>query len=151
MEAGDHAALVATMAPDIVLRSPIVDVPFEGREEAAELFAVLLEVFEEITYLADVPAGDLHVFAFRVKISGKQVEGVDLVRFNERDEASEFTVFLRPLDGIATFSAAVGPAVAKRLGGSPRVVRATTPPANAMMRLTARLAPRLLGMRRARR
>ena len=34
MEASDHAALMETLAEDVVLRSPIVDVAFEGREEA---------------------------------------------------------------------------------------------------------------------
>ena len=150
MEASDHAALMETLAEDVVLRSPIVDVAFEGREEAGELFAVLLEVFEEISYVVDLTADDLHVFAFRLKIRGRPVEGVDLVRFNDQNEVSEITVFFRPLSGIAEFIAATGPKVAKRLDGSPAAVRATTPPVTAMMKLAGRLAPRLLNMRRAR-
>jgi hypothetical protein len=151
MESRDPAAVVETLAHDVVLRSPIIDVPFEGREEAAKLFEALLGAAERIEYHIDSPARDLHVFAFRLSFGGKPVEGVDLVRFNDRGEATEFTVFLRPLDGIATFSAAVGPALAKGLGSSAAAVRAATMPSNAVMRLTARLAPRLLGMRRARR
>ena len=45
MEASDHAALMETLAEDVVLRSPIVDVPFEGREEGGGGFPPLLGGF----------------------------------------------------------------------------------------------------------
>jgi hypothetical protein len=40
-EARDHDAIVAALAPDVVLRSPIFEVPFTGIDEASDLFAVL--------------------------------------------------------------------------------------------------------------
>ena len=150
-EARDAAALAQLMAPNVILRSPILDLPFEGREEAEALYSVLLGEFEEIEFLAEFDDERSYVFAYRLQVGGKPLEGVDLVRFNERGEIGEVTAFMRPLSGIANFSEATGAKVARQLGGSPGAVRAATPPANAMMRLTAKLAPRMLGMRRARR
>ena len=151
MESSDHAALMEALAPDVVLRSPIVDAPFEGKEEAGKLFEVLIDAFEEIEYVADSSAGDVHVLAFRVRIRGEWIEGVDLVRFDEDDLAKEITVFLRPLSGIAAFSEATAVQLAKRLGGSAGALRAGMPAMTLPLKLTGRLAPRLLGMRRARR
>ena len=47
VEARDHEAMVATLAPDCKLYSPVAFKPFDGREAVAELFWNLLEVFED--------------------------------------------------------------------------------------------------------
>jgi hypothetical protein len=147
-EARDHDAILRALAPDVILRSPIIDVPFEGRDEVGKLFAVLLEIFDDISYRAEVQTEDTRLLAFSATVGGTPVEGVDLLRFNAEGEVSEMTVFLRPLSGIAAFTDAAGPRLARRLGRSVAVVRATTPPATAAMRLMSRLAPRLLGIGR---
>lgn len=63
-EARDLDAVVAALAPDVVLRSPIFEVPFTGIDEASDLFAVLLDALWPLTYLDEIP-GDPHVLARR--------------------------------------------------------------------------------------
>ncbi|HEY6653450.1 MAG TPA: nuclear transport factor 2 family protein [Solirubrobacterales bacterium] len=82
-EARDLDAIVAALAPDVVLRSPIFAVPFTGIDEASDLFAVLLDALWPLTYLDEIP-GDPHVLHFTAEIKGEQLEGVDLLRFDQR-------------------------------------------------------------------
>ena len=56
--ARDHAALVDMFAPDIVFRSAVTDTPFEGREEVAELYRVVLEVLRDIEFTDELGDGD---------------------------------------------------------------------------------------------
>jgi hypothetical protein len=149
LQARDPAMIERALAADAIVHSPILDVPFEGREEVTKLFSVIYEVLGEVSYPFDVP-GDPHVFGWSSDVRGEPLEGVDLFSRNERGEVDEITVMMRPFRGIAAFLDATGPLAAKRLGGSPWAVRVATPPTSAAMRLTARFAPRTLGMRRAR-
>jgi hypothetical protein len=145
MEARDPAIVESALAPDAIARSPILDVPFEGREEITKLFSVVFEVLGPMTYVIDVP-GDPHVLAWRTDVRGEPLEGVDMFSRNERGEIQELTVFMRPFRGVAAFIDATGPPLAKRLGGSPLAVRVGNPPVAAAMRTMSRLAPRTLGM-----
>jgi hypothetical protein len=148
MEAGDHEALVASLAPEVILRSPIFDKPFTGIDEASDLFAVLIEVLSPLEYLDDVP-GDPHILHFRAEINGEELEGVDLIRFDDQGRVSEITVLFRPFKGIAAFMTATGPKLGRRRGGAARaaVMRVASAPLTFFMRRTAASGPSLLGLK----
>ena len=147
-EARDHDAIVAALAPDVVLRSPIFDVPFRGIDEASDLFAALLDVIWPVEYLAEIP-GDPHVLYFRAEIDGTEVEGCDLLRFDERGRVKEITVFLRPFPGIAAFLKGTAPALGRKRGGRGRaaIMRAAGAPVGFLMRRTAASGPGLLRLK----
>lgn len=148
-EARDHDGIVEALAPDVVLSSPIFEVPFTGIEEASDLFAVLLEELWPLTYLDEIP-GDPHVLHFTGQIKGKTLEGVDLLRFDDQGRVSEITVFFRPFPAVASFLTAMGPKLGRRRGGAGRgaILRAAGLPVSALMRTTAATGPRLLGLGR---
>jgi SnoaL-like protein len=149
MEARDLDGVLGAMAPDVVVRSPIFDVPFVGREEVGNLFGVLLEIFDELEYLADVPGDGVHVLHFRVRIEGEDVQGVDILRFDDQGLISEMTVMLRPLAGIAHFMDVAGPKLAGRQGRVRGLLaRLLGGPPAIFMRLAARLGPGLIGLKR---
>jgi hypothetical protein len=147
-EARDHDAIVDALAPDVVLRSPIFEVPFTGIDEASDLFAVLLEVLWPVTYLDEIP-GDPHILHFNAEIEGKKLEGIDLLRFDEQGKVKEITVFFRPFPGTAAFLSAMGPKLGRRRHGAARgaVMAAAGAPVSALMRTTALAGPRLLGLK----
>ncbi|MFL5908412.1 MAG: nuclear transport factor 2 family protein [Solirubrobacterales bacterium] len=149
IEARDLDALVAALASDVVLRSPIFDVPFEGIDEASDLFTVLLEVLWPLTYVDEIP-GDPHVLHFTGEIKGTRLEGIDLLRFDDQGRVREITVFFRPFPGAAAFLSAMGPKLGRRRGGAGRAatLAAAGAPVSALMRATASLGPRLLGLSR---
>jgi hypothetical protein len=145
MEARDHDAVIAALAPDVVLWSPIFDKPFTGIDEASDLFAVLIEVLTPLEYLDEIP-GDPHILHFRAQIDETELEGIDLLRFDEQGRVKEITVLLRPFKGVAAFLSATGPKLGRRRGGAGRgaVLRVATAPLTFFMRRTAASGPALL-------
>jgi hypothetical protein len=149
MEARDEAAVRATLAPDVILHSPVLDTPFRGREEVGDLLGVVLGVLGPLTNLADCP-GDPHILFFRTDVDGVELEGVDVLHFDDEGLIREITVLLRPFPGVAAFLRATGPKLARRRKGAVQAAatRAATPPLSGLMRLAAAVTPRLLGLRR---
>jgi hypothetical protein len=148
VEARDHDAVLRALAPDVVLRSPIFEVPFTGIEEVGDLFAVLLEELWPFTYLHEIP-GDPHVLHFTAEIKGEQLEGIDLLHLDDQGRAKEITVFFRPFPAVAAFLSGTGPKLARRRGGAGRAgfLRVAGAPLSALMRTTASTGPRLLGLK----
>jgi SnoaL-like domain len=147
-ETHDHDRIVRVLAPDVVLNSPIVDTPFRGRDEVADLYAALLDTFEQVTYVAETEADGAHIVVFTATVKGTPLEGVDIIRLNDTGQVREMTIFMRPLRGVAAFVEEIGPRLARRRGKSVALVRVATPPATAMMRVLARFAPRMTGVGR---
>ena len=149
-EARDHAAVVEALSPDVVLWSPIFEVPFTGIDEVSDLFAVLLDALWPLTYLDEIP-GDPHVLHFTGEIRGQQLEGLDLLRFDEQGRIKEITVFFRPFPAVAAFLSDTGPKLAEKRGGSRSAafLKVAGAPLSALMRTTAATGPRLLGLRRS--
>ena len=148
MEARDHAAVIDSLADDVVLRSPIFDMPFTGIDEASDLFAVLLEVLEPLEYLDEIP-GDPHVLHFRGEIDGTELEGIDLLRFDQQGKIKEITVLFRPFPGIAAFLSATGPKLGRRRvgGGRAALLRIANAPLTFFMNRTAASGPGLLRLK----
>jgi hypothetical protein len=149
IEARDLDAVVGALSPDVVLRSPIFEVPFTGADEARDLFAVLLEQVWPFTYLNEIP-GDPHVLHFTAEIKGTELEGIDLLRFDDEGRVREMTVLFRPFPAVAAFLSVTGPKLARRRrgGGRAAILRVAGAPVGALMRTTAATGPRLLGLRR---
>jgi SnoaL-like domain len=132
IEARDHPALVETLAPDVVLHSAVTSSPFEGRETVADVYASVIESFEEIEVVDEFASGDTHAFFWRGRIDGRFVEGADRLRLDDAGKVREITVTGRPLSGVATFLSSIGARFAHRRRG---------PAVGRMMRLTARPLP----------
>jgi hypothetical protein len=103
MEARDVAAVVDAFAPDAVLRSPLTArLTFTGHEQIGALAQVLVEVLDDLRYTDEACDGTTGFLAWRARIGGQQIEGVDLLRFGEPDgKIREFTAFFRPLPAAA--------------------------------------------------
>jgi hypothetical protein len=112
VERADHAGMVAALAPDVVFNSPVKHQPFEGREAVAVLFGALLETFEDFRYTDEVATDGLAMLVFRARVGDRELEGVDILRFDDDGLVSEFTVMVRPLTGAIALAEAVG----ERLG-----------------------------------
>lgn len=147
-EARDYDGIVAALAEDVVLRSPIFDRPFTGIDETGDLFAVLLEELWPITYLDEVP-GDPHILHFTGEIKGEELEGIDLLRFDEHGRIKEITVFFRPFPAVAAFLSATGPKLGRKRGGTGRaaILRVAGAPLGFLMRRTSASGPALLRLK----
>jgi hypothetical protein len=108
VENQDHEGMVAALAPDVVFHSPITFKPFEGREAVSTLFGVLLSTFEDFRYTDELDADGVKALVFEARVGDRQVQGLDLLRFDDQGLIAHFTVMVRPLSGAMALAEAVG-------------------------------------------
>lgn len=111
VEARDQDAMVACLAPEVRLYSPVAFKPFAGRESVSELFWNLFQVFEDFRYVDELEGDGTHALIFRANVGGKQLEGLDHLVFGEDGLVTEFTVMIRPLSALIAMGEAMSPRV----------------------------------------
>jgi SnoaL-like domain len=113
VESGDIDAARRLFAEEIVFHSPATFHPFVGRDTVTSLLVIVAETFEDFRYTDEFEADGAHALIFRAGIGGKEIEGVDLLRFDDEGLIADFTVMLRPLSGLVPFAQAMGEKVAQ--------------------------------------
>jgi hypothetical protein len=109
VESQDLGSMVACLAPEVILHSPVTFKPFEGRDAVALLFAVLLRTFEDFRYVGEFTAGDgSAVLHFRTRVGDREVEGIDMMRFDAAGLIDDFTVMVRPFSAVTALRDAIG-------------------------------------------
>jgi hypothetical protein len=114
VETGDIEAIIATLAPDVVLHSPVTFTPFEGRDAVAALLTAVFQTFEDFRYVDELTGDGVHGLVFRARVGERDVEGIDLIRDDGQGRVVDLTVMVRPLSA----TMALGEAVRRRLTGS---------------------------------
>lgn len=141
----DLQAWADALAPDVVMYSPILMSPFNGRDAAIELFEVLFGAIGKLKLTHELSAGDTHVFFWRADIGPDTIEGTDLLRFNETGKIAEIRVLIRPLVDIGKFAAAIGPPLAAKRGfGRGPLTRALILPLKAILAMADAISTRLV-------
>jgi SnoaL-like protein len=108
VEGLDIAAAHALLAEDIVFHSPVTFHPFIGRETVGRLLTIVSETFEDFRYTDELEMDDGHALIFRASIDGRELEGIDLLRFDDDGLIADFTVMIRPMSGLVPFAQAMG-------------------------------------------
>jgi ketosteroid isomerase-like protein len=143
--ARDLEAMRDAVNPDVVLNSPILSTPFEGREAVLELFEVIGETLEDIQYTVDMAEGDVCVMSWRTRIGAVEMEGAEIMRLDDEGRVKEFTVFFRPLAGITVLAQALGRGLAgRRSPARGRLAGIASAPMVLLSRAGDRVAPRLV-------
>jgi SnoaL-like protein len=111
IEAKDLPALMETFAEDAVLHSPITFQPFEGKAAIRRLLSIIFEVFEDFRYTDELDAADgmTKVLVFRTRVKDRDVEGIDMVRFDDAGMIRDLTVMVRPRSSMERLLAEVQP------------------------------------------
>ena len=131
----DLDAVMANLAPEPVLYSAITSTRFEGREVLRDLYASVIEAFDEVRVVDELQNDDTYAFFWEGRIDGRFVAGVDRLRFDSDGRVREITIMGRPLAGLSTFITGIGHRFARRRRG---------PAVAALLRLSARpLGPML--------
>ena len=108
VERSDLEAASELLAPDIVFHSPVTFHPFLGRETVSRLLALVADTFEDFRYTDELTVDGAHALIFKAAIDGRELEGIDLLRFDDQGLIADFTVMLRPLSGLIPFAQAMG-------------------------------------------
>lgn len=98
----DSSGLATLLAEDAVFHSPVVHTPQHGRKLAAAYLGAAFQVFfnPSFRYVREIVGATDAALEFETEIDGILVNGVDLIRWNDRGEITEFKVMIRPLKAI---------------------------------------------------
>ena len=101
VESKDVAVMMEAFAEGAVLHSPITFKPFEGKEAIARLLGILMQVFQDFRYTDELTAEDgTKALIFRTRVGDRDVEGLDLIRFDDTGRIRDFTVMVRPRSAV---------------------------------------------------
>ncbi len=107
-EQKDFSAGPELFAPDVIFRSPAVFKPYEGIEALGVLLGNVAEVFEDFRYIDQVETGDTAVLVFEARVGDKQLNGVDVLRFDDAGLIKEMMVMVRPASGLMALGEEMG-------------------------------------------
>lgn len=98
----DSRGLDALLADDVVFRSPVVHTPQKGKAITTAYLTAALHVLnnEHFRYVGEWYAPNSAVLEFVTQIDGIEINGVDLIAWNEDGRIVDFKVMVRPLKAI---------------------------------------------------
>ena len=105
---GDEEALSAVLADDVVFRSPAVFKPYQRRETTTVVLRAVAKVFEDFRYDDCFEGSDGEVLLFSARVGDRELNGIDLLRFDDEGKVRELTVMIRPLSGLTALVEAMG-------------------------------------------
>jgi hypothetical protein len=108
----DEDAALATIADDVVFRSPAVHTPYEGKETVEGILRLVATVFENFRYTNEWRDGRTTILFFEANVGARELQGIDILEENDEGKIAKFTVMIRPLSGLQ----AVAQTMAERLG-----------------------------------
>ena len=99
---GDPQALKDLLAEDAVFHSPVVHTPQAGRDKVFAYLHAASHVLggENFRYLREIVDGNQAMLEFASELDGIQINGVDIILWNDDGKISDFKVMVRPLKAI---------------------------------------------------
>ena len=110
---GSMALLPSILHPQAVFRSPMAHTPYPSAQAVQLILGTVGKVFEDFTYHRSYASEDglSVVLEFSAKVGGKELKGIDQIRFDAEGKIVDFEVMVRPLSGLQ----ALGEEMGKRL------------------------------------
>ncbi len=106
-EAKDFSMGEELFAEDVVFRSPVVFKPYEGRAAIAVVLGAVVQVFEDFRYVDQVETGDTAVLVFKARVGERELDGVDILRFDDDGRIEDLMVMVRPMSGLNALAEAM--------------------------------------------
>jgi hypothetical protein len=100
LENRDPEALFNALHPDVIFHTPAFEEQVLGREKVLALFGVLATVFEDPVITDELTGDGSHAIAFRLRVDGHPIEGVDHLQLDEDGLVRRITVTMRPLSSL---------------------------------------------------
>ncbi len=118
----DLSGLADIVHPDAVFRSPMSIHPYGPAPALLLALQTVVTIFQDFAYHRQFASDDgLNVvLEFSARVGDKQLKGVDLIRFNEQGQITDFEVMIRPLNGLQALGAEMGVRLGQHLPGFKR-------------------------------
>ncbi|MFC5800926.1 nuclear transport factor 2 family protein [Streptomyces formicae] len=109
VEAGDHDAVRALLAEDVVFTSPVAFRPYHGRAITAAILDAVTRVFEDFRYVREITGADGrdHALVFTARVGDREINGCDFLHTDENGLIDDFMVMVRPLSAAQALSRAM--------------------------------------------
>ncbi len=110
MQNGDVAAIADILANDVVFHSPVVHTPQVGKMITHAYLSAANQVLgnDSFQYVREVIGETDAMLEFTLELDGIQVNGVDIIRWNDEGKIVDFKVMVRPLKAINQVHMAMG-------------------------------------------
>ena len=98
----DLNLLKSILADNIIFYSPVVFTPQKGKDLTFLYLMAAAQVFnnKSFTYTKEIINENHATLEFELVINGIEINGIDLITWNEAGLIVEFKVFIRPLQGV---------------------------------------------------
>lgn len=116
VQSRDIAGLDSLLADDVVFHSPVVHTPQRGKPVTIQYLSAAFLVFfnDSFRYVREVVGSHDAILEFKVEIDGIEVNGVDMMAWNDDGRITEFKVMLRPIKAINLIHQKMGEMLAAR-------------------------------------
>ena len=118
--AKDLRQLPELLHPQAVFRSPMAHKPYPGAPTVNLILNTVLQVFQDFTYHRELASADglSVVLEFSATVSGRELKGIDMIRFDESGKIVEFEVMVRPMSGLQALGEEMGRRLAPYLAAA---------------------------------
>ena len=98
----DMAGLGRLLADDVVFHSPVVHTPQRGKAITSKYLAGALQVLNNPSFhcVREIVGRHDALLEFITNIDGVQINGIDLIAWNEAGQIVDFKVMVRPLKAV---------------------------------------------------
>lgn len=111
MQSKDTESLAPHLALDVVIHSPIVSKPFEGKSKSLAVLGALIGVVDQFE-VTDILVGDTHVaVVLEITVGKVKVQGVDYLHVNDAGLIDSMTIQWRPLPSIVEIQQRLAPMI----------------------------------------
>lgn len=101
-KSGDTNGLNSLLDENVVFFSPVVHTPQVGKAVTFQYLSAAFQVLfnESFRYVRELKGANDAVLEFEVEIDAISVNGVDMIKWDQRGNIVEFKVMLRPLKAV---------------------------------------------------
>jgi hypothetical protein len=110
VHARSRERLEECFAPEARFFSPVVFAPYEGRDVVVTIIAEgAMKVFgDDFHYVHRFENDDAAALIFKTTVDDREVDGLDLLSFDDQGLITEMKVMVRPMSGLNALAAAMG-------------------------------------------
>lgn len=121
LETRDLAALASLLHDDAVFLSPVVHTPQRGKRSVMAYLGAAAEVLgsPSFRYVREIIGARDAMLEFETELDGVQVNGIDLIRWDDAGRIVEFKVMVRPLKAIQAVHARMAERLLQAGGAAP--------------------------------
>lgn len=102
VELRDYNLLKEILSENVIFYSPIIYTPQKGKSITLNYLVAASEVFNSsnFKYTKEIINNKFASLEFKLTIDDTEINGIDLISWNEEGLITEFKVFIRPLQGV---------------------------------------------------